>query len=126
MLPWPLASRTMKCELLPAVGGALFSPAVGPLFSPAVGLLFWLLVAGIIQSSITVMFSKSAGFTQVLVDAACLTFFFVSHGLRDVLMAFHELLGGDAPQVLRVVWWNDECHATDPLRIFVHVAVLHW
>ena len=79
----------MKCEFLLAVGCALFLPAVGPLFLPAVGPLFWL---------ITVMFAESAGFTHGLVGAAagCLTLLFVRHALRDVLIAFRELLpGGD-------------------------------
>ena len=57
---------------------------------------------GIIHSFISVMFSDSAGFTQVLVivgDAAgCSTFSSVCvsaacHALRDVIMAFHELFG---------------------------------
>ena len=44
------------------------------------------------------MFDESAGFSEVLVfgaAAGCLTFWFVCHALRDVLMAFLELLVGE-------------------------------
>ena len=79
---------------------------MGPLFSPAVSPLslhtLWVrssgfLSRGIIQSSISVVFTESAAVTQGLVGAAagCLTFLFVHHALRDVLVAFHELLGGE-------------------------------
>ena len=128
-MPWPLTSRTMRYEFLPAVGCALFFPAVGLLFSPAVGPLFFTCcgsalfgVASAIhhvvlhlrhlclsinrplpsqpKSSgflIRGLSTQSGGFTHGLVGAAvgCLTFFVVRHALRDVLMAFHELLGGE-------------------------------
>ena len=59
--------------------------------------VFWLLVTEIVQSSIAVVFTQSAGFMQRLVGAAvgCMKFLFVRHALRDILMAFHELLGGE-------------------------------
>ena len=78
----PLWVRSFALWLLlfPAVG-PLFSPAVGTLFSPTVGPLF----------SPRSPFAESADFAQVLVGAAAVMF--VHHALRDVLMAFHELLG---------------------------------
>ena len=84
-----------------------FSPAVGPLFSLASSLILRVVLdldhasrrsgpcLGIIQLSITLMFTESAGFTQVVVGAAsgCLTFSSVCQSicLSVCLPACHAL-----------------------------------
>ena len=68
-------------------------------------------------------YAESADFAQVLVGAAAVLF--VHHALRDVVMAFHELLGCDmfahvVPRtllcVLRVVCRTDQHRCSRPPR----------
>ena len=109
---------------------------MGPLFHP-----LWVRSIGFLSPGSS--YAESADFAQVLVGAAAVLFdvlvclsvcLSACHALRDILMALHEVCVGElfvlcvlyASDVLRMVCWSDQYHASDPYRILVHVAVLLW
>ena len=122
---WPVSSRRMKYEFLPAVCTALPLLLAVLFLTSCRSALFTrcgsVLLASCLLDHPTLCLLTSRKYLSALLQT-CLTFSSVClsacHALRDILM--------DASDVLRMVCWFDLYHASDPYRILVHAAVLLW